>query len=89
MNIYLVKVTADIPYPWPKEYAQEATNEGTAIARALKAYRVDVRKRSGRSKKIDQFSIRVSRGTRYIPKQARKAAKALILMCENKETDHE
>lgn len=61
MNVYSIQVTADIPYPWPKTYRQEATSEGTAISRALKAYRKDVRDRAGRAKKISEFSLKVRR----------------------------
>ncbi len=61
MNLYLVEVSADIPYPWPKMYREAATNEGAAVSRALKAYRVDVRNRSGHSKKMTKFDLRVSR----------------------------
>ena len=59
MNVYTVQVSADIPYPWPKTYRQEAANEGAAVSRALKSYRVDVRNRSGRAKKISEFSLKV------------------------------
>ena len=64
MNVYVVDVTADIPYPWPRRYRQEATNEGVAIARALKGYRKDVRERAGRAKRIAAFSIWVRRERR-------------------------
>lgn len=64
MNTYLVEVTADIPYPWPKTYRQQATNEGTAVSRALKAYRKDVRDRAGRTKKISEFSLKVRKSGR-------------------------
>ncbi len=61
MNTYLVEVSAEIPYPWPRTYREEAANEGTAISRALKAYRVDVRNRSGHSKKMTKFTCRLER----------------------------
>jgi len=58
MNKYLVDVTADIPYPWSKQYEEHATNEGAAISRALKRYRKDVRNRSGRGKQITAASVK-------------------------------
>ncbi|MDR1744227.1 MAG: hypothetical protein LBS30_00560 [Planctomycetota bacterium] len=61
MHTYLIEVTADIPYPWPKTYRQEAANEGAAVSRALKAYRIDVRNRSGHSRKMTRFNLSVSR----------------------------
>ena len=61
MNVYLVEVTADIPYPWPRRYLQKATNEGAAISRALKGYRKEVRERAGRAKRITEFSLKVRR----------------------------
>ena len=61
MNVYLVEVTADIPYPWPRRYLAKATNEGTAISRALKGYRKEVRERAGRAKRITEFSLKVRR----------------------------
>lgn len=59
MNVYLVDVAAEIPYRWAKQYRQEATSEGVAVSRALKAYRKDVRNRNGQSKKIHEFSLKV------------------------------
>ena len=59
MFVYLVEVSADIPYPWPKRYRQEATNEGAAVSRALKEYRKDVRNRAGKAKRIIEFSLKV------------------------------
>lgn len=64
MVVYFVEVSADIPYPWPKVYRQEATSEGAAVSRALKAYRKDVRDRNGKAKKIVEFSLRVRRERR-------------------------
>lgn len=58
MNKYIVDVTADIPYPWPKKYEEKATNEGAAISRALRRYRTDVRNRCGRAKKITAASVK-------------------------------
>ena len=64
MVVYFVEVSADIPHPWPKVYRQEATSEGAAVSRALKAYRKDVRDRNGKTKKIAEFSLRVRRERR-------------------------
>ena len=64
MTVYSVEVTANIPYPWPKRYRQEATNEGAAVSRALKEYRKDVRARGGRGKRIEVFDITVRRERR-------------------------
>lgn len=61
MVVYLVEVSANIPYPWPKKYRQEATSEGAAVSRALKTYRKDVRARNGRGKRIEAFDIVVRR----------------------------
>lgn len=61
MTVYSVEVTANIPYPWPKRYRQEATSAGAAVSRALKAYRRDVRERNGRGKRIEVFDIVVRR----------------------------
>ena len=43
MTTYLVKVTADIPYPWDKEYRVEATGLHTALARGVKNFRKEER----------------------------------------------
>lgn len=43
MKIYVVRVTADIPYPIVREYTQKATNFQAAIARSITAYRKDPR----------------------------------------------
>lgn len=61
MYVYLVEVTADIPYPWTKSYPQEATTPGTAISRSLSQYRQDVRAQRGKAKRINDFTIKVSR----------------------------
>ncbi|MCD7896392.1 MAG: hypothetical protein LUG50_06910 [Planctomycetaceae bacterium] len=58
MNKYIVEITADIPYPWPRSYREEATNEGAAISRALRQYRADVRNRTGRGKQIKSASVK-------------------------------
>lgn len=61
MNKYIVDVTADIPYPWPKSYEEHATSEGAAISRALRRYRKDVRNRTGRAKQITAASVKYRR----------------------------
>ena len=43
MSTYLVKVVADIPYPWDKEYRVEATSLHTALARGVKFFRKEER----------------------------------------------
>jgi hypothetical protein len=45
MTIYLVKVTAEIPYPWDKEYRVEATSLHTALSRGIKSFRKEERMR--------------------------------------------
>ena len=59
MNIYMVNVSVDIPHPWPRAYRQEATSEGAAVSRTLKAYHQDVRNRNGKAKKINEFTLKV------------------------------
>jgi hypothetical protein len=43
MKMYVVKVTAYIPYPITREYTQKATGFGTAISRSVRQYRKDPR----------------------------------------------
>lgn len=61
MAVYVVDVTADIPYPWCRKYQQDVSSESVAVSRALKEYRRDVRNRNGQAKKITEFSIKVKR----------------------------
>lgn len=43
MKIYVIKVTAYIPYPIKREYTEKASNFSVAISRAVKKYRQDPR----------------------------------------------
>jgi hypothetical protein len=53
MKTTLVQITVDIPYPKTFEYRQEASNQATAIARALRQIRKDL---SG--KRIKEYRIK-------------------------------
>lgn len=54
MRMYVVRVTAYIPYPIVREYTQKASNFQAAIARSITAYRRDPRISR---KKIENMSI--------------------------------
>lgn len=43
MKMYVVKVTAYIPYPITREYTEKATEFPAAISRAVREYRKDPR----------------------------------------------
>ena len=43
MKMFVIKVTAYIPYPVTREYTQKATGFSTAISRAIREYRKDPR----------------------------------------------
>lgn len=43
MKLYVVKVTAYIPYPITREYTEQATDFSAAISRAVKKYRKEPR----------------------------------------------
>lgn len=45
MTTYLVKVTAEIPYPWDAEYRVEATSLHTALSRGVQSFRKEERLR--------------------------------------------
>lgn len=61
MISYNVIVSAEIPYPWSKGYSITASAEGTAISRALRFFRQDLRARNGRHKVIKAFTVRIRR----------------------------
>lgn len=61
MNVYLISITADIPYPWGKHYFEKASGEGPAVSRGLKRFRQDLRERFGRAKQLREFEIKVQR----------------------------
>ena len=42
-HIYLVRVRADIPYPWEREYRVPASNFSLALARGGKLFRKEER----------------------------------------------
>lgn len=61
MKKYQISITAEIPYPWTKEYSEVASNEGAAVSRALKRYRSDVRETRGKAKRIADFNLKITR----------------------------
>ena len=61
MKKYRVSITAEIPYPWTREYNEEASNEGAAVSRALRRYRSDVRETRGKAKRITDFDLKITR----------------------------
>lgn len=60
MKIYVVRVTAYIPYPIVREYTEQASSFSTAIARAVKEYRKEPRVAR---KKIDRMSVSATNGS--------------------------
>jgi hypothetical protein len=54
MNVYLVRITVNIPCPRQFDFKQVATGEGPATSRSLK----ELRKRIGR-KQIKEWSIEI------------------------------
>ena len=58
MHKYMINIMAEIPYPWSRTYFEQATNEGTAISRALRRYRKDAKERNGRTKQIKGATVR-------------------------------
>jgi hypothetical protein len=63
MKSWRVEITAEIPYPWMRSFAYEATNPGTAVSRALRDYRKAVKAKLGKSKKMTSFKIVVTAET--------------------------
>lgn len=61
MKNYRISITAGIPYPWTKEYTEQASNEGAAVSRALKQYRRDIREHRGKAKRIEGFDLKIAR----------------------------
>jgi len=60
MKVYIVNVTAYIPYPISREYTERATEFGAAISRAIRKYRSDERIKGHH---IDTMLIRVGKAT--------------------------
>ena len=58
-----VTVSADIPYPWDQTFVLERSNPGAAVSEAIKLYRKAVRQSKGKAKKIDDFRLRIHRGS--------------------------
>jgi hypothetical protein len=58
MSTYIVKVKAEIPYPWEKEYRIAASGASTAVARAIRAYRKEERIQR---KRITSYRIAVDK----------------------------
>jgi hypothetical protein len=54
MKMYIVKVTAYIPYPITREYTQKCTSFSTAMSRSIREYRKDPRIARRR---IDNMSV--------------------------------
>ena len=53
MRCFVVKITAEIPYPIKRSYMERASNIGTAANRALKKYFNEERVKEGkRAKKV-------------------------------------
>ena len=61
MYHYLITITADLPYPIEKIFRISAWDFSTAIARACRKYRKQLRKDKGKSKKIDSMRVKAIR----------------------------
>ena len=59
MKIYLVRVTAYIPYPIVREYTQRASSFSTAVSRAMREYKKEARVARHR---IKQMGVSVALG---------------------------
>ncbi len=58
-NLFVVRVTANIPYPVTFEYTEKATGFATAVRRAIAKYKKEPRTAR---KHIDALTIKVGRG---------------------------
>jgi len=61
MNMYLVTVTAEIPYPISKEFRMSGWDFPVAIRRAVAQYRKSLKEDRGKSKKIKSLSVKAIR----------------------------
>jgi len=58
MNSYWVEITADLPYPIIKEETIKASGLAPAVSRAIRKYRLHIRKIRGK-RKIDSLRIKI------------------------------
>jgi hypothetical protein len=60
MKVYVVRVTAYIPYPIIREYTEKASSFAIAIKRGVEKYRKEERVKR---RKIDKMSVIVTNGS--------------------------
>ena len=61
MAKWQVDATSDIPYPWTRSFLIERSTAGAAASEAVKLFRAAVKKKLGRSKKLDEITLKIRR----------------------------
>ena len=62
MTSWYVTVTANVPYPWSKQFTIHRSNAGAAASEAVKLYRAALKEKFNKAKKLDEISIKIVRG---------------------------
>jgi len=61
MAKWQVDATAEIPYPWTRSFVIERSTAGAAASEAVKLFRIAVKNKLGRSKKLDEITLKIRR----------------------------
>ena len=63
MARWLVTVSAEIPYPWSRMFSIERSTAAAAASDAVKKFKLAVREKCMKSKKLDCISMKIERAT--------------------------